>query len=67
MIMDEVVGNITQAFKMKQMWDNTLVVMSSDNVRLPQPVKEEYSAVDVPQVVSHPKISAAPGRAGRPG
>jgi arylsulfatase A-like enzyme len=33
MIMDEVVGNITQAFKVKQMWDNTLVVMSSDNVR----------------------------------
>ena len=33
MIMDEVVGNITQAFKAKQMWDNTLVVMSSDNVR----------------------------------
>lgn len=30
-VMDEVVGNITAAMKAKQMWDNTLVVMSSDN------------------------------------
>ena len=29
MVMDEVVGNITEAFKAKNMWDNTLVVMSS--------------------------------------
>ena len=30
-VMDEVVGNITTALKAKAMWDNTLVVMSSDN------------------------------------
>lgn len=29
-VMDEVVGNITFAMKAKQMWDNTLVVMSSE-------------------------------------
>merc|ERR1711976_1102286 len=31
MVMDEVVGNVTQAMKAKGMWDNTLVIMSSDN------------------------------------
>ena len=31
MIMDEVVGNITEAYKAKGMWEKTLVVMSSDN------------------------------------
>jgi arylsulfatase A-like enzyme len=31
MIMDEVVGNITDAYKAKGMWEKTLVVMSSDN------------------------------------
>jgi hypothetical protein len=31
MTMDEAVGNITAAMKAKQMWENTLVIMSSDN------------------------------------
>merc|ERR550537_2159035 len=31
MVMDEVVGNVTQALKAKGMCENTLVVMSSDN------------------------------------
>lgn len=31
MVMDEVVGNVTNALKSKGMWDNTLVIMSSDN------------------------------------
>jgi len=31
MLMDEVVGNVTNALKAKHMWTNTLVIMSSDN------------------------------------
>ncbi|CAJ1355173.1 unnamed protein product [Effrenium voratum] len=39
MIMDEVVGNITGALKSKNMWENTLMILSSDNggpVHLPE-------------------------------
>ena len=35
MIMDEVVGNITAAYKAKGMWENTLVVMSSEHKLFP--------------------------------
>ena len=31
MVKDEVVGNITNAFKAKQMWDNTLMIFTTDN------------------------------------
>jgi len=30
MVMDEMVGNITAAFKAKGMWERTLMVMSSE-------------------------------------
>ena len=30
MVMDEMVGNITAAFKAKGMWEHTLMVMSSE-------------------------------------
>ena len=33
--MDEVVGNITAAYKAKGMWENTLVVMSSEHKLFP--------------------------------
>ena len=35
MVMDEMVGNITAAFKAKGMWERTLMVMSSEYVPHP--------------------------------
>ena len=34
MVMDEMVGNITAAFKAKGMWERTLMVMSSEYVHV---------------------------------